>query len=317
MNPQAAADKAKPKADEAKALTQTRPALCVQAREGKLCIFMPPVDYLSDYLDLVAAIEDTAAHLSMPVSIEGYTPPNDTRISVFKVTPDPGVIEVNIQPAATWDDLVENTTDCLRTGARDSPGNGKVHARWPTHRHRRRQSPGDRRPHCRRQSLSAPARPAAQHGRLLAQPSFAFLSALRPLHRPDQPASPRRRRPASNRSTNWKLPSIRSPSAESTPVTPGWSDRLFRHLLTDVTGNTHRAEFCIDKLYPPEGAGTRLGLLELRAFEMPPHARMSLTQQLLVRALIAQFWRKPYRQKLIPWGNSLHDRFMLPYFVAS
>ncbi len=92
------------------ALTLTRPALCVQAREGRLFVFMPPVDYLADYLDLVAAIEDTAAHLSMPVSIEGYTPPNDTRISVFKVTPDPGVIEVNIQPAASWDELVENTT---------------------------------------------------------------------------------------------------------------------------------------------------------------------------------------------------------------
>ncbi len=254
-----------------------------------------PSQTLEDYIDLLAAIEDTAAHLGMPVVIEGYTPPYDPRINTIKVTPDPGVIEVNIQPAHNW----------ARTGGATPPRSTRRPASPGWARRNSCSTAGIPAPAAATTSCSAAATPADSP--FLRRPDLlrsmlgllAESSVASPICSPACSSAPPARRRASTKraataSTNWRSRSARSRIRAKARVPPWLVDRIFRHILVDVTGNTHRAEFCIDKLYSPDTATGRLGLLELRGFEMPPHARMSLTQQLLVRALVAWFWKQPY-----------------------
>ncbi|MBF4161185.1 transglutaminase family protein [Nocardioides acrostichi] len=292
-------------------------ALAFETRDGHVHVFLPPTERLEDYTDLLHVIEHAAADLATPVVIEGYSAPPDPRITTLSVTPDPGVIEVNVQPTRSWAaqrDLTTTLYDEARRarlttekfdldGLHTGTGGGN-HLTLGGHQ------PADS-PMLRRPDLLASLLTYWQR-----HPSLSYLFSGRFIGPTSQAPRFDEGRPDAVYEMEIALGEVRRIAehlAEHDLEPRPWLvDRALRHLLTDLTGNTHRAEFCIDKMYSPDSSRGRLGLLELRGFEMPPHPQMALVQALLVRSLVAMFWDRPYDEPLMRWGSRLHEEFLLP-----
>ncbi|MGN2634740.1 DUF2126 domain-containing protein [Nocardia takedensis] len=297
-------------------------AVVAEVRADRLHVFLPPVDRLEDFVDLIGRVESAAAAVERPVVLEGYGPPVDARLQTLSVTPDPGVIEVNVQPTASFveqADLLETLYDQARlarlsTESFDVDGSA-VGTGGGNHITLGGVTPA-RSPILRRPDLLVSMLTHWQR-----HPSLSYLFSGRFIGPTSQAPRADEGREGALYELEIAFAEIARLTADSggsdEPVAPWQIDRALRHLLTDLTGNTHRAEFCIDKLYSPESARGRLGLVELRGFEMPPHYQMAMVQSLLVRGLVTRFWAQPLRAGLIRHGANLHGRYLLPHFLTT
>ncbi|MBZ0189656.1 MAG: transglutaminase family protein [Candidatus Obscuribacterales bacterium] len=298
---------------EAEPEERPRTALCLEPRADGVGVFIPPLSKVDEYLELVTAVEEAAAQSGIKVRIEGYPPSPDPRLRSLSVTPDPGVVEVNLPVCSSLREYARSMALVAETASESGLAtekyqlDGRIIGTGGGHHitlggPSPLKSPFIENPHI----LASLIRYFQNHPSLSYLFTGLFVGPCSQAPRIDEA------RLDSLYELELALAQFPAPDTEAPPWT---SDRLLRHILADMTGNTHRAEICIDKLYNPDIATGRLGIVEFRAFEMPFHYKMAVVEMLLLRALVAMFAIRPFIGKPIRWGTALHDKFMLPHYL--
>jgi uncharacterized protein (DUF2126 family) len=290
-----------------------RRALTAEVRDGTLTIFVPPL-LLPSYVALLAAIEQALVTLQLrDVILAGYAPPPDPALPTVGLASDPGVLEINISPCATWIDFDRQLEQLYVAAQACGLCARKLHYNG------------------REVGTGGGAHLVFGGPEGLLSPFFAFPTLLPSTIRYWQrhPAlsyaftgsylGPSSQAPRIDESTYEALYEleIACAGAENVGSPPNLPlfDLLFRDLLMDRSGNTHRAEISVDKLWNPFAPNGRLGLIEFRAFETHPVRAVQSVTALFVRAILARLCAAPFREPFIRWGGELHDRFFLPAFV--
>jgi uncharacterized protein (DUF2126 family) len=289
-------------------------ALTAEICDGALSLFIPPFLEASSFANLLAAIEETAESLnSPPLALEGYPPPHDDAWESLSVIPDPGVIEVNLPPAANWESLEKTVSalflaaeQCGLRGTRLLPS-GEIAATGGGGHLVLGGASMDTNPFLLKPYLLPSFLRFIQR-----HPSLSYLFSGRFV-------GPSSQAPRIDESF-FEIPrelahSLASMEEMEAPASPIMIDAILRNLLLDYNGNTHKAEVSVDKFFNPFMPKGRLGLVEFRSIEMSPDIEQFLAIQALWRALAASFVTKPYQEPLVDWKGKLHDDFLLPFFL--
>ncbi|HET6981404.1 MAG TPA: transglutaminase family protein, partial [Myxococcaceae bacterium] len=240
-----------------------RTALCVEARDGELRVFLPPLGSAEDFLSLVRLIDAVRSETGLPLQLEGYPPPRSPVLRRFSVAPDPGVLEVNIPPAASGREHASTLEavfeSALHAGLHSEKYllDGRIAGSGGGHHLTLGGPTPSASPLLVRPDVLASLLTFLQH-----HPSLSYL--FTGLFVGPTSQAPRVDEARHDGLSELEIALERAFQRGGDPLPPWMVDAMFRDLLVDVSGNTHRAELCIDKLFDWRTPHGRQGVVELR-----------------------------------------------------
>jgi uncharacterized protein (DUF2126 family) len=282
--------------------------------DGSAELELPSIPDVELFCRLLAVVAEAGNEAELGALVLcGYPPPVSADVGFLTVTPDPAVVEINMAPSASITEFWQQNRRVYAAAAQvglspfrlrhngvvaDSGGAGQITFGGPSPL----ESPFLKVP----QLLPRLLRYVLRHPALSYFFAHDYVGASGQSVRPDELGADMLQE------LHLSL-ALLDAQPEVEPLT------LWQSLapcLTDPTGNAHRAELNVEKLWNPSLPGRgRLGLVELRALRMQDTPERAAAVGALWRALIASLALRDYREQPPEHGAALHDRFALPFFL--